>query len=176
MTSHLVITLVAEDKPGLVEQLSQTIADHDSSWQESRMARMAGQFAGILLVDAPDAKTESLTAAINALSSKGIHAQVKQCDSGLDTTQQQQYQLSLVGNDRPGIVKEMSQALASRGINVEELHTECKDAPMSGGMMFHASALLLLPESIEPETVKDELEELANDFMVDITRKTKSDS
>jgi len=175
VTTHLVITLVAEDKPGLVETLSQTIADHTGSWQESRMARMAGQFAGILLVDVPESSTEALTNAVGALSSQGIHAQIKQCDSKYSLQNKQQYQLNLVGNDRPGIVKEMSQVLAARGINVEDLHTECKDAPMSGGMMFHATALLLLPESIEPDSIAEELETLANDFMVDINRKTNDE-
>ena len=139
------------------------------------MARMAGQFAGILLVDVPQANTEALTSAVNALSSQGIHAQIKQCDRKLIPQKQQQYQLNLVGNDRPGIVKEMSQVLATRGINVEELHTECKDAPMSGGMMFHATALLQLPENTDPDSITEELESLANDFMVDISKKTNDE-
>ena len=50
---HLVLTVIAKDQPGLVERLAQCVADHGGNWLESRMSRMAGQFAGILRVAVP---------------------------------------------------------------------------------------------------------------------------
>ena len=69
---HLVLTVIAEDQPGLVERLAQCIAEHGGNWLESRMSRMAGQFAGILRVAVPSEAHAALTAALQGLQAQGI--------------------------------------------------------------------------------------------------------
>jgi len=54
----LVLTVIGPDRPGLVESLSQAIAQQEGNWLESRMARMAGQFAGILRVNIEEERAE----------------------------------------------------------------------------------------------------------------------
>ena len=76
--------------------------------------------------------------------------------------------LDLVGQDRPGIVRQLTGALASRGINVEELTTECASAPMSGEALFKAQARLLVPESCDVQKLREDLERIAADLMVDL--------
>jgi glycine cleavage system regulatory protein len=74
-----------------------------------------------------------------------------------------------VGNDRPGIVREIAQALARRGVNVDELATGCESAPMSGEVLFRATARLDVPEDVTLESLGEELEKIAADLMVDLT-------
>ena len=57
---HLVLTVFAPDKPGQVERIAQCIAEHGGNWLESRMARLAGQFAGIVRIECPCASADAL--------------------------------------------------------------------------------------------------------------------
>ena len=67
MRSSLVLTVLCDDRSGIVDQLSDIISNHDSLWVESRMASLAGKFAGLLHVDAPAAQVDALTAQLQAL-------------------------------------------------------------------------------------------------------------
>ena len=166
--SALVMTLMGQDRPGLVESLAETVAKFGANWLESRMAHLAGQFAGILLVDVPAGQAQELVAALRELDQKGLTVVVEP-DSGLlpqeaiDTVQ-----LELVGNDRPGIVREITHVLTENGVNVEDFRTNCTTAPMSGAQLFRAFAKLRLPPSLSRDELRSRLETIAQDLMVDI--------
>jgi glycine cleavage system regulatory protein len=166
----LVVTLVGSDRPGLVGSVSDVIQKHNGNWLESRMAHLAGQFAGIVLVDVPEANTEALIGGLNLLSSQGLKV-VTELDTAkvADESAGPAWLVNVVGNDRPGIVREVTQVLASHEVNVEELTTECNDAPQGGGQIFTARAQLRLPEGLTIELLQDELERLATDLMIDFT-------
>jgi glycine cleavage system regulatory protein len=132
------------------------------------MARLAGQFAGILLVDVPEAGVARLVADLQALEAEGLHATVER---GLGEEAPAPYQtlvLELVGQDHPGIVREIAQALASRRVNIEELTTRVVSASFSGERMFEAEARLRVPADLSAVDLCDTLEVLANELMVDI--------
>ena len=131
LSVSLVLTLIGEDKPGLVGLLSQTVAEHDGNWLESRMSRMAGRFAGILRASVPEARADALVTALSALESHGLRVVVERSTRSEVESALLRIPLELVGADRPGIIREVSDALASRHINVDELLTECSSAPMS---------------------------------------------
>ena len=114
---HLVLTVIAPDQPGLVEKLAQCVAGHGGNWLESRMSRMAGQFAGILRVAVPVAAYDELVQALQALSSQGIRVVVAQ--SGVEPVCNWTLtHLDLVGNDRPGIVRDITRLLVEQGREV----------------------------------------------------------
>jgi len=164
---HLVLTVIAEDKPGLVELLAQCIAGHGGNWLESRMARMAGQFAGILRVAVPEAVQGEFSAALQALESRGIR--VLLAPSGAEPAATwQSIRLELVGNDRPGIVRDITRLLAEHGVNLESLDTEVAPAPMSGELLFHAQAQLAVPTELSLDLLQQQLETLADDLMVEL--------
>lgn len=170
MSVHLVLTVIAPDKPGIVEALSQTVSDHGANWLGSRMARLAGEFAGIVEVSAPEARVAALREALTTLESEGLRIQVEQSRGGEARAENSRtLHLELVGNDRPGIVREIAQALARRGVNVDELATGCESAPMSGEVLFRATARLDVPEDVTLESLAEELEKIAADLMVDLT-------
>ncbi|GGE51804.1 hypothetical protein GCM10007421_27810 [Halopseudomonas oceani] len=167
MTTPLVITVISADKPGLVESLAQTINRHGGNWLESRMARMAGQFAGILRVDVANDQLEALRIDLEGLSAQGINVQVA-ISGQAEEPQQRTLQLSLVANDRAGIVHEVSRVLASHGVNVESLETECAPAPMSADLLFKAEARLGVYPQTDLDALRDALENLTDDLMLEL--------
>jgi glycine cleavage system regulatory protein len=166
----LVLTVLGRDRTGLVESLAALVAEHGGNWLESRMCRLGGEFAGILRVEVPAERQAALTAALQRLEQQGL-AMVVRPDETPDRTPPQtrtQLQLELIGHDRPGIVRQITAALASEGVNVEELSTECVSAPMSGETLFKAEARLLVPASCDPAALQKVLEKIAADLMVDL--------
>lgn len=168
MSVSLVLTLIGEDKPGLVELLSQTVAAHEGNWLESRMSRMAGRFAGILRASVPATRAGALTEALAALEAHGLRVVVERSDLDEAPVAVRRISLELVGADRAGIIRDISHALADRRINVDELLTECTSAPMSGEALFSARAKLRVPLDAPIDELFDALEAIADDLMVDI--------
>jgi len=175
MPSTLVLTVIGPDQPGLVESLSATVAEQGGSWESSRMARLAGQFAGILEVALPGENVDGLKAALVRLESRGLRVQVESAGEGAEWPTSRLLRLDLVGQDRPGIVREISGVLAAAGVNVVELSTECASAPMSGEMLFTATARLQAPSDQLIEGLRDRLETLAGELMVDVTLEDATD-
>lgn len=168
MSTSLVLTAIGDDRPGLVEAISRTVADHGGNWVESRMSRLGGKFAGILLVDVSTERREGLVHALQDLSTQGLRVQVE-VSGKHETPTLKPVRLELIGQDRPGIVRDVSRALSQRGVNVERLSTECISAPMSGEVLFKANAELLLPSGVTLDDLREGLETIANELMVDIT-------
>jgi glycine cleavage system regulatory protein len=164
----IVLTLIGPDRPGLVELLAQTVNAHDGNWLESRMSRLAGKFAGILHVEVPENQSEALQRALTALASNDLQVVVETSAGDDATRKERKLSLELVGTDRPGIVREVSQALAERGVNVDELHTGCSTAPMSNERLFRATAKLHVPPSLSIPDLCSHLEKISADLMVDI--------
>jgi glycine cleavage system regulatory protein len=173
MMESLVLTVIGPDKPGVVDALSRVIAEHDASWEQSRMARLAGQFAGILLVKVAADRREALRAALGQLAGGGLEVVIAHGVAEPEPKARVAH-LELVGGDRPGIVQRMSRALAARQVNVDDLETEVTRAPMSSELLFRARARLTIPDGVELGDVQGDLEALASDFMVDIDLKERA--
>lgn len=170
---HLVLTVIAPDQPGLVEKVAQCVAGHGGNWLESRMSRMAGQFAGILRVAVPAEAYDELVAALHDLAAQGIRVLV--AESGIEPScSWKPIHLDLVGNDRPGIVRDITGLLAELGVNLERLTTEVAPAPMSSEPLFHAEALLAVPLSLTLDVLQARLEDLADDLMVELNLRPES--
>ncbi|WP_372596860.1 glycine cleavage system protein R [Amphritea sp.] len=168
MTS-LVLTVIAPDKPGLVEQLSQTIASNQGNWLESSMSRLAGKFAGILIVSVPETQADSLVEALQKLESQGMKVIAERSNEEETPTESNSITLELIGHDKPGIVREISQALSRYNINVERLSTELVSGSMSAELLFKADADLTVPTGVDLDDLQQSLEAIASDLMVDIT-------
>ncbi len=168
MTTSVVFTFIAKDKPGLVERLSQTVSDHGGNWLESRMSHLAGQFAGITRVQVSNAQSEALSAALSALSSDELLVIVQPGTSAVTDQPSQQRQVSIIGNDRPGIVLEVSSALAARNINVSEMDSNITSAAMTAQPLFEATVSIELPASQQLHELSEKLDEIANDLAIDI--------
>lgn len=166
--TNLVLTLIGPDRPGLVEAVADAIAAQGGNWLESRMAHLAGKFAGVLRAEVPDSKTDAVMQALARLETRGLKVVAEIAPGAPDEKAQRPMELDLVGLDRPGIVREISQLLAQHGVNVEELSTDRSSAPMSGEMLFRARAHVHLPTDADLPRLRAGLERLANDLMVEI--------
>jgi glycine cleavage system regulatory protein len=167
MQIPLVMTIIGPDRTGLVESVARVVAEHDGNWLESRMCRLGGEFAGILRVEIPAEKKSTLLAALQKIS--GLNVVVQPSQSAIAATSGRQTKLEIVGSDRPGIVREITSALARANVNVEEFFSELISAPMSGETLFKASARLQLPESCDVAALKKDLEKIAADLLVDVS-------
>lgn len=166
--AHLVLTLIGPDRPGLVEAVADTIASHGGNWLESRMAHLAGKFAGVLRAEVPDDRRAAVGQALERLGTRGLRIVVEAGVPAPEPGSSRAMQLELVGLDRPGIVREVSQLLAQHGVNVEELTTDRSSAPMSGEMLFRARARVTIPASADVARLRAGLERVANDLMVEV--------
>ena len=169
MAGTLVLTVIGPDRPGLVDALSSAVAAHGANWLESRMAHLGGHFAGLLRVSVPDAQSAALRRALAALEREGLRVLVEAGDTQEPDPSARALALELVGLDRPGIIREVSRALAARGVNVEELETCCESAPMSGETLFRARARLRAPAGASVEELRSTLEKIAGELMVDLS-------
>lgn len=169
MNTSIVLTVVSDDHPGIVEQLSNILVAHGGNWTESSMMSLAGKFAGILLAHVPEENADAFIGAMGALRAGGIEV-VAQCSSAEPSGDLDQHvSIELVGQDRSGIVQEITAVLARHGVNVHELETTVQSASMSGEILFLAHAKVSIPADADVDQLRDELEELANEMMVDIS-------
>lgn len=167
MQVALVLTVIGRDRTGLVEALARAVAEHGGNWLESRMCRLGGEFAGILRVQVPAQRRFALEQALTRLGDLSVTIRE---DEPASAAQAGGFaSLEVIGPDRPGIVREISHALAAQGVNVEELSTECVSAPMSGEALFQAKARLRLPPGMTLAALRPALETAAAQIGVDFT-------
>ncbi|HWJ11724.1 MAG TPA: ACT domain-containing protein [Nocardioides sp.] len=164
------LTCIGDDRAGLVSDLSGPIHAHGASWNRSQMARLGGKFAGILLIEVPDARADALVADLTALAAVGLQVTLERTDGPADAPAGEAllWSLDLLGADRPGIVAEVSAALAREGVSIQELATDVRDAPMAGGQLFEARAVLVAPPAAGVDAVRTKLEAIADELMVEI--------
>jgi glycine cleavage system regulatory protein len=168
MSTSLVVTVIGDDRPGIVERLSDVALAAGANWEESRMARLAGKFAGILRVSVAASNAAALASGLRALTSDGLTIVV---ESSAETTADtfRTVRFELVGNDHPGIIRDIAKVLAQHQINIEELETGVSGAPMTGEQLFRARVQLRLPAAVTTEWLRSRLEALAGELMVDVT-------
>lgn len=185
MLTSIVITVFGADRPGIVEAVAARVAANGGNWLESRLLHLGGHFAGIVRLEVDAPKREALLGALRELERDGlsvvVHASSARAPAAEKTTapaataapsgerERVAATIELLGQDRPGIVREISRALASRSVNVEELATEITSAPMTGEPMFKARAEVLLPPDADIAALRHELEKIAADLMVDLS-------
>ncbi len=168
MDNQIVMTLMGRDQPGLVKSVASVVAKHEGNWLESRMCHLGGQFAGVLRVSVAEKNLSALTEALGALSVKGLTLAHK---TGMveepGPAARSLVTLEVLGQDRPGIVSRITEILAGLDVNVEELHTELTTAPMSAECLFTARGVLKLPPFVQLAYLREQLESVATDLMVD---------
>ena len=163
----LVLTVIGDDRPGLVARLSARLTAQGALWQRSQMSHLAGKFAGIVEVAVPSSNLDDLAADLESLGAEGLAVSITRTSAALQSPTHR-LSLELVGSDRPGIVAEVSALLAARNISIEELETSVRHAPMAGGMLFEAHAVLAAPASADESELSAALEALADELMVDV--------
>ena len=178
MKNILVLSVIGADRAGIVDELSSAIIKNGGNWLESRMCNLAGQFAGVLMVECSSQKQPGLHEALKKLENNGLMiqfapAKASQHDQGADIDLDQcgrtNIELELTGPDHPGIIHDIAHFLASRNINIAEMDSHCQEGAMSGGYVFHSKIVASIPKSQEIDEVENALGDLADKLNVDIT-------
>ena len=165
--TYLILTVIGDDRPGLVEELATAVSAHEGNWLEASLAHLSGKFAGIVRVAIAAEKAEALKAALAQLAGLKVSAEIAHAEKSALVGRR--FTLELVGHDRIGIVREVSLVLARHAVNVEELATHTSSAPMSAEILFNAQAELLAAPDFDVRALKADLERISNDLMVDIS-------
>ncbi|MFW6060896.1 MAG: glycine cleavage system protein R [Phycisphaeraceae bacterium] len=169
MQASFVLTIIGPDRRGLVESLAQTITAHDGNWVESRMAHLAGQFAGLLWITVPSERAAALEDALRALANDELHITIQHGEKAAPPEPQQTLRFQVIGHDRPGIVRDLARALRQRDVNVEELTSDSYSAPMSGEPLFKANIELGIPAGADMNELHQAIAKLADDLALDLT-------
>lgn len=161
-----ILTAVGTDRPGLTQALADAIVEAGGNWLESHFARLGNQYVGSVLVELGDDRLPLLREAAARMEGEGLAVSVVAAAEG-EPLSGKRLRFELVGEDRPGIVREVATALARLGVNIEELETAAEDAAMFGGRLFRARARVVVPEGTRRALVQEELEKLSGEIMVD---------
>jgi glycine cleavage system regulatory protein len=166
---RLVLTVIGDDRAGLVSSLADVIASYGGNWEESQMAELAGKFAGIVVVSIPPERLDGFLSATHTLDGllevsvhTGAHDRAETDQESTILT------LAVLGNDRPGIVHELSTVLSTRGLSIDRMTTNTREAPMAGGLLFEATIDVRVPPQLDFADVRADLERIAADLGVDL--------
>lgn len=166
---ELVITAVGRDRHGLVEALSGVVAAHGANWERSSMAELAGTFAGVVSVRVPTASVDALLVDLDRLEADGLLRLEVERGTGEQPveTAERRHRIEVTGQDHPGIVHEITHALAERQIGIETFTSEVVPAPL-GGQMFTAALVVRTDPSLEQDALREHIEAVATDLIVDV--------
>ncbi|PRY57056.1 glycine cleavage system regulatory protein [Knoellia remsis] len=174
----LVLTVIGDDRAGLVKALADVIAEGGGNWERSHLSELAGKFAGIVVVTVPEVRVDALREALVPLDGL-LDVSVHESGDGAggdgassavtDVPDTTRVRVEVLGNDRPGIVGAVSGVLAKHGLSVAELESTTRDAPMAGGRLFDATAVVTVPAGADVEALRRDLEQLATEVMVDLS-------
>jgi len=165
--AHLVLTVVGDDRTGLVSSLADTIADHGGNWERSELAELAGAFAGIVLVTVPDDHADALTAALQGLD--GLLRVTAHSGATQPASAGRVMTFTVLGNDRPGIVRDVTSAISAHALSIDEFSSRTLDAPMAGGTLFEATVAVRVPNDADATPIVAALERLADEIQVDLS-------
>jgi glycine cleavage system transcriptional repressor len=170
MKTYLVVTVTCPDRPGIVERITETVVRHSANWEDSRMARLGGDFAGIVMISVAPAEAAALTQSLLALGDNETTVAVKktQSEESVIRARHALYALHLVGADHEGIVHQVSAHLAAQGINVESMETRLSRAPMSAAPLFHMDAIVSVPSGLSLAALESSLQQIGESLGVEI--------
>lgn len=167
--AHLVLTVVGDDRPGLVNALAEQVSASGGNWERSELAELAGAFAGIVLVSIDDDREADLVAAL-----EGLDGMLRVTVHGgrlaaAPEPVERSMEVTVLGNDRPGIVRDVTAAIAAHALSIDTFRSRTLDAPMAGGTLFEAIVAFRVPAGADAAPVTAALEELAGEIQVDLT-------
>jgi glycine cleavage system regulatory protein len=168
----MILSAIGNDRPGLTQALAEAVLGAGGNWLESHLSHLGGQYVGAVLVEIAPDRVGALEAAARAVDAEGLHVKVIPARDASGTRAADTLRIELVGQDRPGIVREVTAALAPLAVNIEDLVTSTENSAWSGERLFRAAAKLSLPGGVSLDQVQDALEAISAEIIVDFTVST----
>ena len=164
----LILSITGSDRPGLTQALAAAVLSAGGNWLESHLSRLGGLYVGSVLVELAPDHLETLRAAVSAVDAQGLDVRIAPAIEAPGAAGET-IAFSLVGQDRPGIVHQVTAALAALDVNIETFETRITAEPHSGAALFNMEAQLRLPTALKAAAVQDALEAISGEIMVDIS-------
>lgn len=170
MQTNIVLTLTGPDRVGIVEQVTRALLELGGNVETSRMARLGGEFAILMLVTLPAESLGRLDAAFEALTDSGYKLTTSQTAPAApaDKLGCRTFRIEVEGADHEGIVHEIARGLSESGINIESAETGTVDAAWSGATLFTMTAVVSVPADRADSDWMDALQEAAAQSSVDV--------
>jgi glycine cleavage system transcriptional repressor len=169
MSKNIVLTLTGRDKVGIVESVTGVIAKRDGNVESSRMARLGGEFAMLMLIALPDKEFENLDHDFQQLRGEGYQVTFLQTeDDSKKYAGWLPYEIEVTGADHEGIIHNISHHLAAQGINIESMDTSSTPAPMSGTPLFMMKGVVLVPPQLHFHIWSNALEDIGDKLNVSV--------
>lgn len=167
---HLVVTAIGHDKRGTVEKITDVAIAHQANIEESKMARLGGEFAVIMLLSLLDESVDDILTGFDNLKAQGLTVTTRITDfSRLQKFKGYvPYEISVIGADHEGIVNRVARYLASEQINIEEMDTTVANAPNTGTPLFSMSARVQSPPDLSLSKLRKKLAKVGDELDVDI--------
>ncbi|HLZ75024.1 glycine cleavage system protein R [Phenylobacterium sp.] len=163
----LILSVMGSDRPGLTQALAAAVLASGGNWLESHLSRLGGLYVGSVLVELAADGVERLRAAVQAVDAHGLEVRITPAVEATGPAGDAVH-FSLVGQDQPGIVHQVTAILSRLAVNIEDFETRISAEPHSGAPLFHMEARLRLPPALGPSQVQAALEDISGEIMVDI--------
>jgi glycine cleavage system regulatory protein len=157
---ELVLTIIGRDRAGVVAALADVVRFHDGNWKRSELAEIAGTFAGVVVVEVGDDRVDELLTNLLVLREQGLHVTAQQVEQPTVAPDADEVRLRLTGDDRPGVVHQISTAISDLGISISRLGTVTDLPGKDGGARFEITAQLTVPVGADLDAVLDSIREL----------------
>jgi glycine cleavage system regulatory protein len=168
MKSKVILSAAGSDRPGLTRALAEAVLAAGGNWLESHLSRLGGKYVGAVLVEIGEAELPGFEAAIRSVDALGLAVSLVSAGEEPPSTGAL-LSLELVGQDRPGIVREVTSVLAGLDVNIEDFATRTENGAWSGERLFRAAARLSLPAGVTSDQVQSALEAIPGEIMVDFS-------
>ena len=169
MNQSLVITAIGNDRPGIVNELTEVLHKASLNLEDSRMSILGGEFAIILLVSGDETSTSSIIQQKEALqNSPNLNLLIKTTtnpEHGDDLTS---FKIKIEGMDSPGIVHKLALYLSQHSINIVNMQTNSSHAPHTGSPVFMLEMLVDIPAGKDINQLTDEFTALCDELSMDV--------
>ena len=175
MNQHIVISAMGQDQVGIVDKITAVLLKHNANLEDSRMARLGGEFAAIILVEIPTASIEPLNQELETLKQQELSITCKTTKPLKPQGQINRvpYEITVKGADQEGIVHRVAHYLAQNDINIESLDTGLVNAPITGTPLFSMHAVVQCPVTHTLIELRRQLTQIADDMGTDLEVKPK---
>jgi len=167
MDVTVILTVVGSDRPGLTRAIADAVYAVGGNWLESHLARLGGKYVGSVLVELPEARLDELDAAARSIDAAGLTVAIVRAADDRANLGGEALAIEIVGQDRPGIVREVTTILASLDVNIEDFTTAIEATAWSGAPLFRGKARLSMPPGLSSAQLREALEAISGEIMVD---------
>jgi glycine cleavage system transcriptional repressor len=166
------MTWIGRDRPGLISKIAAFVGELGGNIEDTRMAKLGGEFAVLMFVSGPEATLLALESRRGPLEEElHLTSFTKPTVVGQVANQTLVYTVQVSALDRPGIVESLTRVLAAHSVNVVSLSSRVEPAPWSGSPMFELSAELHIPSGVALPALRRELDSTAERENLDYTLK-----